>query len=183
SSRLRHLGTGCTMKLFDSLNVDTFIINLKHILEMVHNSSNGFYLQTIFFSQPDLNIPGYTDKLVRVMDSVNSWVNMGWAEWKTLKQSYTWWEQTYAKQMFQKSCAEVTSVMDDVWKEKEYLVFPNPAHHELCFRGAEGYSKELYDVMGKLIMTTKWDVMDVHDIPAGIYFLRCQNKTLKVIIE
>src|SRR6185436_10057977 len=99
-----HIGVGCEIKIKqDSVAASSIIADLKDVVQKVQSGvypDTGFYLQTIFFEQGDLNNTAFYNKLMDVADSVNALVASGTAQWKTLKQAYTLWETVHNAEMF-----------------------------------------------------------------------------------
>ncbi len=72
-------------------------------------------------------------------------------------------------------------------------VMPNPAHNiiQIQVDNPVGLSAGLFDAFGRLIRQQSLEAnlqLDVHDLPAGLYFLRISNEeerstTLRVVIE
>ena len=180
SSHLRHMGVGCTIKIYDTSNVVDVVAQLKDFIQKVQNGlypANGFYLQTIFFEQGDLNNTLFYNKVLQVADSANAIVNSGAAQWKTLKQAYTQWETTYNKQMFQWNCGEIVSLVNDV-TENKISVYPNPVSDKIIFElnavNGKNISLKIFNVLGEIIFQTQISKpkteTDFSSVPSGIYF-------------
>lgn len=129
TNHLRHIGTGCEIKLHDTSTVEEVVAELKDVMQKVQSGnypSNGFYVQTIFFGHGDLNNVGFYDKLIAVADSANVIVASGKAQWKTLKQAYTKWETDYNAQVFQWECGQISNGLYEFDKESTTSIYPNP---------------------------------------------------------
>lgn len=181
TSHLRHIGTGCSIKIKDTSAVANVVAEINDVVQKVQSGqypSNGFYLQTIFFEQGDLNNLMFYNKVLQVADSANAIVASGTAQWKTLKQAYTQWETAYNAQMFQWECGQlVAGVMEN---EKEPLnIYPNPFHDMLHFDfGPESLpaTVQIVDVTGRIIYSfvpqqKKYDI-STGMFFSGIYFLK-----------
>ncbi len=68
-------------------------------------------------------------------------------------------------------------------EKDEIEIFPNPTSTVFCIKNANGNKKELFNVLGELLFSTKADEIDVRHFAKGIYYLRCENESKKVIIE
>jgi hypothetical protein len=44
-------------------------------------------------------------------------------------------------------------------------------------------SKELYNSVGQLVLSTKENEIDVRNLSKGIYYLKVGNQTKKVVVE
>ncbi len=129
SNALRHIGVGCSIKIKNTTTADSVINAIKDVINNVQSGqhpSNGFYLQTIFFEQGDMNLLAFYNKVLQVADSANVLVASGKAQWKTLKQAYTIWETTYAAQMFQWDCGQLVGVEQQSIHGNSIKLFPNP---------------------------------------------------------
>jgi hypothetical protein len=63
-------------------------------------------------------------------------------------------------------------------------VFPNPSTTIFEVRGSmKGSKKELYNSVGQLVLSTKENEIDVKYLPKGLYYLKVENQTKKVIVE
>ncbi|MBK7588113.1 MAG: T9SS type A sorting domain-containing protein [Bacteroidetes bacterium] len=61
-------------------------------------------------------------------------------------------------------------------------MYPNPSSTVCIIKNKQG-KKELYNVLGELIFSTKEDEIDVRHLSKGMCYLRCENEVKKVIIE
>ena len=63
-------------------------------------------------------------------------------------------------------------------------VYPNPSSTIFEVRGSKkGSKKELYNSIGQLIISTKENEIDVHNLSKGMYYLKVGNQTKKVVVE
>jgi len=63
-------------------------------------------------------------------------------------------------------------------------VYPNPASTKIVVRcQMSDVSKELYNSVGQLILSTKENEIDVHNLNSGIYYLKVGIQTKKVVVE
>lgn len=65
----------------------------------------------------------------------------------------------------------------------DWSVFPNPTSNIFYIKNADGKRKELYSLVGEFLLAITDDKMNVSNLPKGIYFLRCENRTKKILIE
>jgi hypothetical protein len=69
-------------------------------------------------------------------------------------------------------------------KEGVFEVFPNPSSTIFEVRGSmKGSKKELYNSVGQLVLSTKENEIDVRNLPKGLYYLKCEGVSKKVIVE
>lgn len=66
-----------------------------------------------------------------------------------------------------------------------FAVIPNPSTGRITVKG-DDYLKEIkyiFDATGNLIQTTRHNNIDLGSLPKGVYFLKCREKTTKVLIQ
>jgi len=64
------------------------------------------------------------------------------------------------------------------------IVFPNPTSSKFQIKNAKYQSKkELFNSVGQLIFTTKENELDVSRLSKGVYYIKCEGQSKKVIIE
>jgi hypothetical protein len=180
SSRLRHIGIGCPMKIETTATVAEVWASIQEVVQAVQSGAypaDGFYVQNIFFEQGDLNNLAFYNKVVQIADSVNALVAQGKAEWKTLKQAYTLWETAFAAQVFQWECGQ--TVASATPAEDAPRVFPNPFTHQLTLQDALGTEQfELWNALGQICWSGRQLAdHDFSDLPGGMYFLKVWDGT------
>lgn len=195
SNHLRHIGVGCEIKIKDTSTVAYIVSQLHDVLQHVQSGDyppNGFYIQTVFFEQGDLNNMTFYNKVIAIADSMNAMVATGVAQWKTLKQAYTLWDNAGA-QMFQWECGQIATGIKNNNTESSIRVYPNPAakilNVECKMQNAECKIK---DIAGRLILLIKlmpaFSVINVGSFSAGVYFYTISaevgiQKSGKIIVE
>ncbi len=65
----------------------------------------------------------------------------------------------------------------------ELEVYPNPSSTVFYIKNKQGKRKELYTMLGELLYATVKDEIDVRGGAKGMYYLRCEGITKKVIVE
>lgn len=185
TSGLRHIGVGCEIKIKDTSQVIYVVRKLRDVVENVQNGTypnNGFYVQTIFFEQANLNNATFYNKLLQIADSANAMVLAGDAQWKTLKQAYTLWETVYGAQMFQWDCNQYVGIDEQIILKS--TVYPNPTSdlikiecNEVMFQSELNIN--IYNIVGELvyngILTKDSDEIDVNHLSSGVYFYYLSN--------
>jgi hypothetical protein len=68
-------------------------------------------------------------------------------------------------------------------KQNVLVVYPNPASTKIIIKTKTKQKKELYNSMGQLIFSTKENEMDVSRLSKGVYYIKCEGQSKKVIIE
>jgi hypothetical protein len=68
--------------------------------------------------------------------------------------------------------------------KEEFEVYPNPSSTKIVVRcQMSDVSKELYNSVGQLVLSTKENEIDVHNLSRGIYYLKVGNVSRKVVVE
>jgi len=71
----------------------------------------------------------------------------------------------------------------------ELVVYPNPAYsklnikYEIASQSLANTKKQLYNSIGQMMLSTKENEIDVSNLPSGVYYLRCGNQVVKVVVE
>jgi hypothetical protein len=68
-------------------------------------------------------------------------------------------------------------------KKNAWEVYPNPSSSVVFIKNRTGKRKEFYNVVGKLLLSTIKDEINVSSFSKGIYFIKCEGETKKVIVE
>jgi hypothetical protein len=63
------------------------------------------------------------------------------------------------------------------------LVYPNPASSRVIIENGKSRIKELYSFTGQLILSTPHNVIDVSKYPQGLYYIKCGNELVKIVLE
>jgi len=184
TNHLRHIGVGCEIKIKDTISVPYILAQIHEVVDMVQSGqypSNGFYLQTIFFEQGDLNDSAFYNKVIEITDSVNAIVASGVAQWSTLKQTYQEWETAYQAQMFQWECGQVVNTVNSNGiPESDVLIYPDPASTTLKIKTDEACGLKIFNSMGALVFATDLLLapceIDVRNFPRGIYYCLLEKK-------
>ena len=74
--------------------------------------------------------------------------------------------------------------IDEQIVDKNVLeVFPNPSSTVFYIKNKNGKKKELYNAIGELIFTTFKEEIEVKHIAKGMYYIRCEGLSKKVVVE
>jgi hypothetical protein len=184
ANHLRHIGVGCEIKIKDTISVSYILSQINDVINSVQSGQypqNGFYLQTIFFEQGDLNDTAFYNKVITIADSLNNLVASGVAQWSTLKQAYTEWETAFNASMFQWECGQVVNAIDPVLPEKN-SVYPNPSSGKIFVESDPAIFNRLriYNSLGFLIYECNINIdllaIDLQSAAKGIYFYSLRGK-------
>lgn len=191
SVHLTHIGVGCTMKVYDTTDVAGIVSKLRSVAQNIQAGVypiNGFYIQTIFFEQADLNSTTFMNKLLQIADSANVIVNAGQAQWKTFKQAYTIWENNYQKQAFQLQCGQSASTLyaNEMLNKRTLIISPNPASDMLNVTNCDpDHQVQILTLDGRIVhsyQTTSTSIsLDISAYNAGIYLLINGDKIAKLV--
>lgn len=68
--------------------------------------------------------------------------------------------------------------------KEEFEVYPNPASSKIVVRcRMSDVSKQLYNSIGQLVLSTKENEIDVRNLSKGVYYLKVGNLSRKVVVE
>jgi hypothetical protein len=73
---------------------------------------------------------------------------------------------------------------NDVVKEDDVKVYPNPTYHFLHIEYAEPFKKrsiQIFDAIGQLVLKTNETIIDVSRLSKGIYFVQVGNVMKKIL--
>lgn len=79
-------------------------------------------------------------------------------------------------------CWPLSSQQLEVGSE-QLVVFPNPSSSKLKIEHGELKLKELYNSIGQLILNTQANEIDVSHLSKGVYYLKCEQQGVKVVVE
>ncbi|MBK8329202.1 MAG: T9SS type A sorting domain-containing protein [Bacteroidetes bacterium] len=68
-------------------------------------------------------------------------------------------------------------------ESEAWEIYPNPASTIFYIKNAQGKKKALYNMIGTKLFSTYKDEIDIKKYAKGIYFIRCEGMSKKVIIE
>ncbi len=188
---LVHMGVGCPIKIQDGSTVQGIVDSVRTLINNVQSGAypqSGFYFQSIFFEQGDLNTTAFYNKVVTITDSLSAIVLTGKAQWKTMKQTYTLWETVYNKQKFQWSCGQIASgVEEQSLVDNSLKVFPNPNNGSFIVnldREIVNGELVLMNLLGQKIYTQHVDygknTIELKELPKGLYHCILQEGEQKI---
>lgn len=76
--------------------------------------------------------------------------------------------------------AESYTSVDDVEKA-DIVVYPNPTHDMLYINGMDIQSIRIYDLQGRVVLTTKGKELSVGELPVGTYLLQIGTQVVRFI--
>lgn len=189
---LVHFGTGCSFKIRDTTDVPSFMAEFRALIQAIKSGqypSNGFYYQSVFFGQGDLGNVTLYNKIFEVADSLNALVASGDVQWKTMKQTYTLWENQYQKQMFQWPCGQLINAVAETPQQTPTIrIFPNPATDQLNIQAIDyRYPLMICKLDGKVVMQQTLEkeenTLSIGHLPKGFYILRNGHAFIKLVKE
>lgn len=68
-------------------------------------------------------------------------------------------------------------------KVSQLEVYPNPSSTVFIIKNKKGKQKELYNVLGELLFSTKADEINVRHFARGVYYVTCEGESKKVVVE
>jgi len=198
SQPLRHMGVGCAIKIKDTTTVTQTVNAIRDLVNRVQSGqypASGFYFQSIFFEQAELNNTTFYNKVIEITDSLSAIVASGKAQWKTMKQTYTLWETNYAAQMFMWGCDQITSVNEYAKSSVNMNLYPNPNNGEFTLQiddEIENTDLVLYNSLGQRTYTQQiargGNTIRCASLSKGIYYYTLEQESRelsrgKVMIE
>ena len=84
--------------------------------------------------------------------------------------------------------ADGTVGLDEIQEESMAFVYPNPAKETMRIGGIEALETQVYDALGKRVMSFRGNEANVGALPAGVYLLRVadgegENHTIRLVRE
>lgn len=77
----------------------------------------------------------------------------------------------------------VLSASEDPQSKEPFGVYPNPANDRIMLRGLVGYGPvEIFEALGQRIITTQERSIDVNAWSEGIYFVKAEGRTERVVV-
>jgi surface protein len=103
----------------------------------------------------------------------------------------------YAVEITQNGCTDTSACytvigigMNEMEHTSAFSVYPNPVNGKLVIQSSSAFvnkKKELYNSLGQLVFTTCPDslpeIIDMSAYSKGIYYLKCENQVVKVVVE
>ncbi|MEM6700582.1 MAG: T9SS type A sorting domain-containing protein [Bacteroidota bacterium] len=75
------------------------------------------------------------------------------------------------------------------WEEKEineFQFFPSPAQDFITIQTAKQGQLQIFDATGRIVLErtiTATQVIDLHHLPSGVYLLKLNDSTQRLLIE
>ena len=85
------------------------------------------------------------------------------------------------------ACYTVIGIgIQEINNASSFSVYPNPVSNNLYIHSSTAFTdkkKEFYNAFGQLLFTTKSNEIDVSTYSKGIYYLKCEQHVVKVVVE
>jgi len=180
--RLALQGNGCEMHFTDTTNEQRIIKELRKLISNVHYSvyptSGQFYTQSIQFDCRDVIKPNFTNRISTILDSVNKYVALGWAQWNTItEKDQIWKAMPYDSAQYRKDCSALPVGIDEKYIINELGVYPNPTISKLTIAYTSNIETiEVIDALGKTVIikaNINNDRIEINTelFSPGIYFI------------
>ena len=80
--------------------------------------------------------------------------------------------------------AATVGVENGAWKEENMSVYPNPANEYVTIDGMpEESTVQLYDLMGRMLVSSQQNTLSVASLPNGIYLLQVLPSNGKTMVS
>ena len=181
SQRLRIQGNGCSMVFHDTTSEQRLIKEYHKLFTNVHYGvypSNEFYTPVLQINCRDIYKANYVSRLTTIIDSINTYVTLGWVEWRTISEKDSIWRSvTYNTANKRKDCSALPTGIDEKYIQNGLAIFPNPVSDKLIVAHTSNIEKvTLIDGLGKIIHiennidAERWEV-NTEYLKPGLYFV------------
>lgn len=184
------MGTGCAPVL-DSLDNEQDIIDLiKGQVDSIQNGlwpQNKFYVTRIMTNQREYG-PLFFRKISKVIDSLNL-IPSSKLQWATIGETFTafqTWRTISGLGHSQWLCGQTTTDVQNLETNDKFLIYPNPFSNKVSidFADNQKHKIEVVDYLGSILfsrITNANSIIDLSKISNGIYLIRIDNRTEKII--
>jgi hypothetical protein len=195
NANLWMVGNGCAPVISDSTTsvqwiVDLINSNAEHVLNGDW-PSNKFYNLTLMINVRDFDLPGYLTKVQTVLNAIDAQVDAGAMEWAFISEKldlFQSWSQQSNVPYSQWSCEEATTGNQEL-EVDNFILYPNPSKDEINLTSLnKNVSFQLINSQGKIInfgelKQNSKAVISIENLEAGVYFVKIETKTIKIIKE
>lgn len=184
------MGTGCAPVL-DSLDNEQDIIDLiQGQVDSIQNGlwpQNKFYVTRIMTNQREYG-PLFFRKISKVIDSLNL-IPSSKLQWATIGETFTafqTWRTISGLGHSQWLCGQTTTDVQNLETNDKFLIYPNPFSNKVSidFADNQKHKIEVVDYLGSILfsrITNANSIIDLSKISNGIYLIRIDNRTEKII--
>lgn len=189
------VGNGCAPVIRDTTEDVQWIVNLiRDNVQKIQNGTwpaNKFYSLTVMTNVRDYDTPGYFTKVRTVLDSIDAFVTDGFMEWATISQKlslFDAWSDSNIIPYSQWTCEEATASSNEINRD-DISIYPNPTQNELYISNlSQNVSFEIVNTVGKIVNfgeleQGKKNQIDLNELNSGVYFVRIENNTYKILKE
>jgi hypothetical protein len=195
NANLWMVGNGCAPVISDTTTsvqwiVDLINSNAQHALNGDW-PSNKFYNLTLMINVRDFDQPGFLTKVQTVLNAIDAQVDAGAMEWAFISEklsAFETWSQQSNVSYSQWSCEEATTGNQELEADNFHL-YPNPGNHEINLLAInKNVSFQLINSQGKIInfgelKQNSKAVISLENLEAGVYFVKIDTRTIKIIKE
>ena len=156
SQRLRIQGNGCSMVFHDTTSEQRLIREYHKLFTNVHYGvypSTEFYTPVLQINCRDIYKTNYVSRLTTIIDSINTYVNLGWVEWRTISEKDSIWRSViYNTANKRIDCSALPTGIDEKYIQSGLAIYPNPVSDKLIIAHTS-YIKTitLIDALGKIV--------------------------------
>ena len=158
-------------------------MQIRDFITLVHNEtypSTEFYTATLQFDCREITNPNYVERLCALMDTINVFVDLGWAEWATISEKDTYWTSVLDSAAYYYTCdslSQLPTAIPEIEKSPAIDIYPNPAESTITIQSNTPISAiALFDLTGREILyytisSTKASV-DITHLSPGTYIIK-----------
>jgi hypothetical protein len=181
SQRLRIQGNGCDMVFHDSTSEQRIIRELSKLFKNVHYgvyANSEFYTPVLQFNCRDVAKVNYVNRLFTILDSVNTYVNLGWVEWRTISEKDSIWKASPLDSVNKRiNCANLPTGIKEQYISNGLGVYPNPVLENLIVAHTMDINSiTITDILGEIVFEEKnidkeRAEIKTDELKSGIYFV------------
>ncbi|MEW6774087.1 MAG: T9SS type A sorting domain-containing protein [Bacteroidota bacterium] len=184
------IGTGCAPKL-DSLDDEQAIIDLiQGQVDSIQNGlwpQNKFYVTRIMTNQREYG-PLFFQKISKVIDSLNL-IPSTKLQWATIGETFTafqTWQTNSGLDHSQWLCGQTTAGVENFETYNKFIIHPNPFSNlvSIDFPDNQEHKIEVVNNLGIILYSkiiNSSTTFDLSNFPSGIYLMRVDSRTEKII--
>ncbi len=182
NSSLSVVGQGCRLVVDTAYSISEMMDVIRGVVETMQAGgfpSDMIISQEIFMSQSKMDSLR-ARHLISFIDSVNlSFVNTGLAEWKSIREIKTIWQNQFSEEPVKQACGDF--MISGKWPPAgTFSVFPNPFSDQLYIDTPETVDLTLLSIEGKVLfhdhISAGTTVLSLGFLAKGIYIFRVQNR-------
>ena len=152
-------------------------------------AGNKFYVTRIMTNQREYG-PLFFQKISKVIDSLNQ-IPTTKLQGATIGETFTAfqsWQITSGLDYSQWLCGQTATYVENIEANDKIAIYPNPFNNTISIDIADPQAHQVavFNVMGERVFVNRFHkhaAIDLSSFSKGLYFLRLDNKTIKISKE